>query len=97
MSVNGIERAEAPVEAPVVVDQEAAFWRARYLELLQNHAQIVALMAQRDAQLEQSQKLGAWGEQLKKRAADRAAALVKEGQREQSSKADAVAGEPTRG
>lgn len=91
MSANGNEPVEVDREAPVEVDQEAAFWRARYLELLQNHAQIVALMAKRDAQLEQSQKLGLLGAQLKKRVEDQVA-LVKGEQRGQSSEAGAAAG-----
>lgn len=54
-------------EAPNTANAEAAFWRARYLELLQNHAQIVALMAKRDQQAEQAQKVNQLGEALKQR------------------------------
>lgn len=52
------------------MDPEAIFWRQRYLELVQNHTQVVALMARRDQQAEQAQKLGAIGEALQKRVQD---------------------------
>lgn len=59
-------------EATAAVAAEAAFWRARYLELLQNHTQVVALMAKRDQQAEQAQKVSQLGEALRQRAQDQA-------------------------
>lgn len=50
------------------MDPEAAFWRQRYLELLQNHAQVVGIMVQHDQQAENAEKLTVLGEALKKRA-----------------------------
>lgn len=56
-------------------DNEAAFWKARYLELLQNHMQIVALSVKQDVQLDQVTKLG---NALKQRAMQEQAAKGEE-------------------
>lgn len=51
------------------VEGEAAFWRARYLELLQNHTAVIALMAKRDENAAQAQKIGKIGAALQQRKA----------------------------